>query len=76
MTDSKENFQNEESMTDEDLVEIHSKLNVEKHPPTKGFLTAPLIFVFVFGCLIFVCSIQLAPPQISFNYTHQRKLLN
>ena len=47
-------------MTDEELVEVHSKLNVEKHPPTKGFLSAPLIFVFVFGCLIFVCSIQLA----------------
>ena len=42
------------------MVEVHSKLNVDKHPPTNGFLRAPLIFVFVFGCLIFVCSIQLA----------------
>ena len=82
MTDSKENFQNEESMTDEDLVEIHSKLNVEKHPPTKGFLTAPLIFVFVFGCLIFVCSIQLAhstnqfqlhPPKEVIELTEEEK---
>ena len=47
-------------MSDEEMVQVHSKLNVEKHPPTKGFLSAPLIFVFVFGCLIFVCSIQLA----------------
>ena len=59
-------------MNDDDMVEVHSELNREKHPPTKGFLIAPLIFVFMFGCLIFVCSIQLAhstngfrihPPQ-------------
>ena len=59
-------------MNDDDMVEVHSELNCEKHPPTKGFLIAPLIFVFMFGCLIFVCSIQLAhstngfqihPPQ-------------
>ncbi|HAU59777.1 MAG: hypothetical protein CML14_04685 [Puniceicoccaceae bacterium] len=60
MTEDKDKFHGNENMTDEELVEIHSKLNVEKHPPTKGFLSAPLIFVFVFGCLIFVCSIQLA----------------
>ena len=60
MTEDKNKFQGKESMTDEELVEVHSKLNVEKHPPTQGFLSAPLIFVFVFGCLIFVCSIQLA----------------
>ena len=47
-------------MTDREMVEVHSRLNHEKHPPTKGFLIAPLVFVFVFGCLIFVCSIQLA----------------
>jgi len=59
-------------MNDDDMVEVHSELNREKHPPTQGFLIAPLIFVFMFGCLIFVCSIQLAhstngfeihPPQ-------------
>ncbi|HCY57919.1 MAG TPA: hypothetical protein DHU78_03560 [Opitutae bacterium] len=60
MTEDKDKFHGNENMTDEELVEVHSKLNVEKHPPTKGFLSAPLIFVFVFGCLIFVCSIQLA----------------
>ena len=60
MTEDKNKFYGNENMTDEELVEVHSKLNVEKHPPTKGFLSAPLIFVFVFGCLIFVCSIQLA----------------
>ncbi|MDA8774307.1 cytochrome c [Opitutales bacterium] len=47
-------------MNDDDMVEVHSELNREKHPPTKGFLIAPLVFVFMFGCLIFVCSIQLA----------------
>ena len=47
-------------MNDDDMVEVHSELNREKHPPTKGFLVAPLIFVFMFGCLVFVCSIQLA----------------
>ena len=59
-------------MNDDDMVEVHSELSRQKHPPTKGFLIAPLIFVFMFGCLIFVCSIQLAhstngfqihPPQ-------------
>ena len=60
MTQDKDNFQGDENMSDEEMVQVHSKLNVEKHPPTKGFLSAPLIFVFVFGCLIFVCSIQLA----------------
>lgn len=47
-------------MNDDDMVEVHSELNRDKHPPTKGFLIAPLVFVFMFGCLIFVCSIQLA----------------
>ena len=50
MTQDKDNFHGNENMTDEELVEVHSKLNVEKHPPTQGFLSAPLIFVFVFGC--------------------------
>ena len=47
-------------MSDEDMIEVHAELNREKHPPINGFLHAPLIFVFMFGCLIFVCSIQLA----------------
>ena len=47
-------------MSDDKLVDEHVRLNEIKHEPTKGFLQAPLIFVFVFGCLIFVCSIQLA----------------
>ena len=47
-------------MKDVELVDEHVRLNNIKHEPTKGFLQAPLIFVFVFGCLIFVCSIQLA----------------
>jgi|TARA_B110000003_G_scaffold226404_1_gene227387 mono/diheme cytochrome c family protein len=72
MSDQKNNDSNHLGMNDEEMVELHAKLNKEKHPPTQGFLIAPLIFVFVFGCLIFVCSIQLAhstngfqvhPPQ-------------
>jgi mono/diheme cytochrome c family protein len=47
-------------MTDVDLVEVHAKLGREKHPPTKNFLHAPLVFVFIFGSLIFLCAIQLA----------------
>ena len=47
-------------MKDVELVDEHVRLNKIKHEPTEGFLQAPLIFVFVFGCLIFVCSIQLA----------------
>ena len=67
-------------MNDDDMVEVHSELNREKHPPTKGFLIAPLIFVFMFGCLIFVCSIQLAhstngfqihPPQEIVELSHE-----
>ena len=71
-----------DGMKDDDMVEIHSNLGREKHPPTKGFLVAPLIFVFVFGCLIFVCSIQLAhstnpfqvhPPQEIVELTEEEK---
>lgn len=54
-------------MNDEDIVEQHTKLGREKHAPTEGFLIAPLVFVFVFGCLIFVCSVQLAHSTNSFN---------
>jgi len=51
---------------DEDLVKSHVELSKTKHEPTKNFLLAPLVFVFVFGCLIFVCSIQLAHSTNSF----------
>ena len=69
---TKKSVEDSDVMNDDDMVEVHSELNREKHPPTQGFLIAPLIFVFMFGCLIFVCSIQLAhstngfqihPPQ-------------
>lgn len=50
----------QEQLSDEELVSVHADLKKDKHPPTVGFLRAPLVFVFVFGCLIFVCSIQLA----------------
>jgi mono/diheme cytochrome c family protein len=69
-------------MNDEEMIDLHSELGREKHPPTKGFLIAPLIFVFVFGCLIFVCSIQLAhstnsfqlhPPQEIVELTEEEK---
>ena len=72
----------DEGMNDDLMVEVHSRLAREKHEPTKGFLIAPLIFVFVFGCLIFVCSIQLAhstnsfqlhPPQEVVELTEEEK---
>jgi mono/diheme cytochrome c family protein len=47
-------------MTDKNLVDEHVRLSDLKHEPTEGFLHAPLIFVFIFGCLIFICSVQLA----------------
>lgn len=53
-------------MNDDKLVDEHVRLNEIKHEPTKGFLQAPLIFVFIFGCLIFVCSIQLAHTTNNF----------
>ena len=64
MTDKKK--RTDSNMTDQELVEAHASLKREKHPPTEGFLHAPLIFVFVFGCLIFVCSIQLAHTTNNF----------
>ena len=60
MSDKTKNNLDNIEMNDQDMVDIHSNLNREKHPPTNGFLVAPLVFVFMFGCLIFVCSIQLA----------------
>jgi mono/diheme cytochrome c family protein len=53
-------------MNDTDLVEVHAKLGREKHPPTKHFIQAPLVFVFLFGCLIFFCAIQLAHSTNNF----------
>ena len=52
--------------SDEEIVKSHVELTKKKHEPTKNFLLAPLVFVFVFGCLIFVCSIQLAHSTNSF----------
>ena len=62
-------------MNDEDIVEQHAKLGREKHAPTEGFLIAPLVFVFVFGCLIFVCSIQLAHSTNSFNVNPPKEVV-
>ena len=83
MSDKKQKSSTEdEGMNDDLMVEVHSRLAREKHEPTKGFLIAPLIFVFVFGCLIFVCSIQLAhstnsfqlhPPQEVVELTEEEK---
>ena len=55
-----------EHFSDEEIVKSHVELSKNKHEPTKNFLIAPLVFVFVFGCLIFVCSIQLAHSTNSF----------
>ena len=52
--------------SDEEIVKSHVELSKIKHEPTKNFLIAPLVFVFVFGCLIFVCSIQLSLTTNSF----------
>jgi len=52
--------------SDEVNVTSHVELSKNKHEPTKNFLVAPLVFVFVFGCLIFICSIQLAHSTNSF----------
>ena len=55
-----------EHFSDEEIVKSHVELSKNKHEPTQNFLIAPLVFVFVFGCLIFVCSIQLAHSTNSF----------
>lgn len=57
---------NSSEFSDEQIVKSHVELTKNKHEPTKNFLMAPLVFVFVFGCLIFVCSIQLAHSTNSF----------
>ena len=60
------NLSNPSEFSDEEIVKSHVELAKFKHEPTKNFLKAPLVFVFVFGCLIFVCSIQLAHSTNSF----------
>ena len=54
--DSKQigNLPNDKGFSDEDIVKSHVELSKTKHEPTANFLLAPVVFVFVFGCLIFV----------------------
>ena len=72
MTKKQKREEESSVMSDEEMIESHVALNDEKHPPTIGFLRAPLIFVFVFGCLVFVCSIQLAKTTDEFRL-HPKK---
>jgi len=72
MTEKQKREEESAVMSDEKMIESHAALNDEKHPPTIGFLRAPLIFVFVFGCLVFVCSIQLAKTTNEFSL-HPKK---
>ena len=74
MTKEESKDQAKDFMTDIEMVEVHTRLNREKHPPTQGFRRS-LDFFFVFGCLIFVCSIQSYSP-INFNFIHLKKSLN
>jgi mono/diheme cytochrome c family protein len=67
MTEKQKREEKSPEMSDDELIESHIALNDEKHPPTMGFLRAPLIFVFVFGCLVFFCSIQLAKTTNKFS---------
>ena len=60
MTDQDSKKQASEFMTDREMVEVHSRLNHEKHPAANGFRSAPLVCVGVFGWLICVGSWQLA----------------
>ena len=61
-----DNSNADSEFSDEEIVKSHAELSKIKHEPTKNFLIAPLVFVFVFGCLIFVCSIQLSLTTNSF----------
>ena len=63
---NRDNLNGGSEFSDEEIVKSHVELSKNKHQPTKNFLIAPLVFVFVFGCLIFVCSIQLAHTTNSF----------
>ena len=76
MSNQENNDLNNSGMNDEEMVEVHTKLNKDKHPPTQGFLVAPLVFVFVFGCLIFVCSIQLAHSTNGFDIHPPQELVD
>ena len=57
-------------MSDAELMNVHDDLKREKHPPTANFLRAPLVFVFLFGCLVFACAIQLAHTTNSPNKSY------
>ena len=61
-----DNTSHHQVLSDEEIVTSHVELSKSKHEATSNFLKAPLIFVFVFGCLIFVCSIQLAHSTNNF----------
>jgi len=63
---NRDNLISGSEFSDEEIVKSHVELSKNKHQPTKNFLIAPLVFVFVFGCLIFVCSIQLSLTTNSF----------
>ena len=63
---SRDNLNGGSEFSDEEIVKSHVELSKIKHEPPKNFLIAPLVFVFVFGCLIFVCSIQLSLTTNSF----------
>ena len=76
MTEEKKNPEETSLTSDEDMVKVHAKLNSEKHPPTIGFLQAPLIFVFLFGCLVFFCSIQLANSTNKFQLHPPREVVD
>ena len=76
MTEKKKKEDESAVMSDEDMVEAHVALRDEKHPPTIGFLRAPLIFVFVFGCLVFVCSIQLAETTNEFRLHPKKEVVD
>jgi len=63
---NRDNLNGGSEFSDEEIVKSHVELSKNKHEPTNNFLIAPLVFVFVFGCLIFVCSIQLSLTTNSF----------
>ena len=76
MSKEKKNSEETHVASDEDMVEVHAKLNSEKHPPTIGFLQAPLVFVFLFGFLVFFCSIQLAHTTNKFELDPPKKVVD
>ena len=76
MSKDKKDSEETHLSSDEDMVVVHAKLNSEKHPPTVGFLQAPLVFVFLFGFLVFFCSIQLAHTTNKFQLHPPKKLVD